>query len=138
MTTPALGDAVSRLRALLGERVVSGDDISNSFFTDEEVFGLLNMANQNLNLAAMYGWSIKAAEFARLIDYDESGSNRKLSQRYRQAQSQLTFFQQQVTADSAAVASMDAVGPKVLNLRDDFRGPHLALHHGNIVWVAGD
>jgi hypothetical protein len=112
----AFSDAPSQLRGLLGERVA--DDTSVTFFTNEEIDGLLAMADQNLNLAALYGWTMKASELSRQIDIDESGASRKLSQRYRAAQQQMNFFRDRVAEDQAIAVAAGRVGPKIIDLRD--------------------
>lgn len=81
------------LRLLLGERIPEGGSDTDTFFSDDELAALLATTNNTLSQAASLGWRSKAAEFAKYIDIDESGSSRKLSQMYRQAVLQADHFE---------------------------------------------
>lgn len=87
------------LRLLLGERVPEGGTDADTFFSDLEITDLLDTFGDVL-LAAAAGWRSKAAEFAKYIDIDESGSTRKLSQMYRQAELQANYFSKAAGEDS--------------------------------------
>lgn len=77
----------NRLRELLGEEKLAGDDDgSGTFFTDTQIADLLEYANDDLNVAAWEGWKRKMARYARLVDISESGSNREMSQKFKHAQ----------------------------------------------------
>lgn len=94
------------LRLLLGERIPEGGLDTDTFFTDDEVESLLETTGGNINLAASLGWRAKAAEFAKYIDIDESGSTRKLSQMYRQADLQANYFAKIADVDTEALTQL--------------------------------
>lgn len=75
-------EPVMRLRARLGDRFRAND---RPFFTNYELSALLDLYEQNVEMAALEGWYIKKAEYAELHDITESGSERKLSQKYKHA-----------------------------------------------------
>lgn len=106
---------VTRLRALLGERIPNGGSAQDTFFTDTEINDLLDEGdNHNLNYSAAVGWTWKMAEYARLIDMKESGSERIYSQKFRQARIQAEYFQGLADATQAQViASARTVGKSV-------------------------
>jgi hypothetical protein len=81
-----------RLRLLLGEAYTEPQTEADTFFLDARITKLLADNSDNLNMAAAEGWAMKAAEYARLIDRDESGTNVKLSQKYRQAREMMNVF----------------------------------------------
>lgn len=81
-----------RLRLLLGEAIPDGGDAADTFFADATITTLLSNNDANLNLAAAEGWMMKAAKFAELMDQDRSGTNVKLSQKYRQAREMMNVF----------------------------------------------
>jgi hypothetical protein len=76
---------VENLRLLLGERIPASGTEADTRFLDDEIATVINRHNGNLYLAAGELWSVKAAIFASLTDVSESGSERKLSQLFRQA-----------------------------------------------------
>lgn len=80
------------LRLLIGERIPEGGLDTDTFFSDDDIADLLTVSGNDINVAASLGWRAKAAEFAKYIDIDESGSTRKLSQMYRQAVLQAEHF----------------------------------------------
>src|SRR6478736_3896126 len=107
--------AATRLRALLGERIPNGLDSSDTFFSDTEINDLIDEAgSRGLTFAAAVGWTWKMAEFARLIDVNESGSDRKYRQKYINAKQQAEYFQAQADATAAQImTSARVVGKSV-------------------------
>lgn len=79
-TVPTL---VENLRSLIGEKIPAGGSADNTSFTDDELADLINRHNGNLYLAAGEAWQTKAASAADLVDVAESGSERKLSQLFK-------------------------------------------------------
>lgn len=75
---------VAELRALTDATV---DDYSNTTLAAMLDSGL------TLNAAAASIWRRKAATYAGLVDVSESGSSRSMSQLYKNAVAQATFFQ---------------------------------------------
>lgn len=84
-TTPDPMTINENLRMLLGERIVVGQQDVDTMFTDDEITGMITRHNGNLYLAASEGWMAKAGEFASMVDVNESGSSRSLSQLFKQA-----------------------------------------------------
>lgn len=75
-----------QLRARLFEEKTDPEgNGSETFFTDATLDDMIVMFGGSLDAATLEGWRRKAARYQRLIDIDESGSNRKLSQKFRQA-----------------------------------------------------
>lgn len=74
----------AQLRLLTGERIRSGKSDSDTRFTDSELIDIIIRHAGNLYLAAAEVWSAKAADAAELVDISESGSERKLSQIFKQ------------------------------------------------------
>lgn len=100
MTTPLSPEEQVRLH--LGERIpVNGFD-TDTFFSNAEIATLLSTANDNVNAAVALGWWAKAAEFASLVDTDESGSSRKMSQLHKQAVLQAKHYEELAGAEVVA------------------------------------
>lgn len=123
------------LRLLLGERVPEGGMDVDTFFTDDEITALLAAANDDIHGAASIGWRAKAAEFAKYIDIDESGSTRKLSQMYRQAVLQADYFAR-IAADGS-VSAQEALRSGIVGRSapwaipaDAPAGPSVYMHPG--------
>jgi hypothetical protein len=104
-----------QLRLFLGERVPTGGTAADTFFSDDEIQMLLDSQPYGVNGAAVMGWAAKAGEWARLIDMNESGGVRNLSQRYRQAMTQLNYFQGRVEQDIAVNTSAGRVVGRSVN-----------------------
>jgi hypothetical protein len=119
------------LRAYLGERIPDGASDEDTFFSDAELTAMMTATSYGVLGAAVIGWAAKAGEYARLIDINESGGQRLLSQKFRQANVQLQFFQKlldsQIATNQATVASGGRVGPKVLNWADTGCEPGVVL-----------
>lgn len=101
---------------MVGDRLPPGGSEGEAFFSNAEIDDLLEEANNDLNRAAMNGWLAKMAEFAKLIDTDISGANRKLSQMYKQAEGMLRHYASVIGADADAVVGR-VVG-RAVNLRE--------------------
>lgn len=95
MTTPDYESDVFRLRRKIG-------DVSQSpMYTDEELEVLIDAASEvsdtmYLDIAALGIWYEKMATYASLTDIVESGSERKLSQLFKNAQGQVAVYQARV------------------------------------------
>jgi hypothetical protein len=108
-------DDLTLLRLYLGERVPIGGTDADTFFTDDELNGLLLASEYGVEGAAVIGWAVKAGEFARLIDINESGGDRKLSQKFRNANTQLQYYQGLVETKIANSTAVGRVGPKSID-----------------------
>lgn len=92
-------DATDRLRALLGERIPPGGADTDTFFTDAEILDMVENnqgpTGNNIYLAAAEGWRRKAADYANLVNTQEGGSTRAMSDLYQHAESQVSYFLQE-------------------------------------------
>jgi hypothetical protein len=117
-----------KLRRYLGDKIEVGQDETQKFFPNAEIDSLIEEYGGDLIAAAADGWTQKASKFADLIDIDESGSTRKLTQRYRQANERARYFAQRlVDAAVASSAGFRAIA-KVASLdesADEALGPYL-------------
>jgi hypothetical protein len=108
--------AEDKLRRALGDRLpIAGDDAS-AFFTDQDINDLLVESAGDLSHAAFLGWTARMAEYAKFVDIDESGSNRKLSQLLKNAILMVNHYGGLVGADTQAVVGR-VVG-RAVNLRE--------------------
>jgi hypothetical protein len=108
-----------RLRRMVGERIPPGGDETNTLFLEEEITDLIAAANDDLNVAALAGWYAKMAEFAKLVDAAESGTEKKLSQMFKNAEMMVKHFEE-VTGLTAEAIAGRVVG-RAVNLREDCR-----------------
>lgn len=90
------------LRRRLNDKLDDESDDSDAFFTDDEILGLLAMGGGDIFQAALDGWAIKMAWFSDSVDINESGSERKGSQLFRQAQMMAKFYSDGIKERSAA------------------------------------
>lgn len=111
-----------RLRSRLGEVSRAGDN-SDTMFDDDAIADLISYAGGDIDLATYEGWKRKTAHLARLIDVGESGSDRLLSQRFRQAKSMMDFWAAVVSEIevSRRSAMTGRVTGSVINLRNTGR-----------------
>lgn len=91
MATP---DAVEQLRLLTG---YNGTDP----FDDPELSAMID--ELGMNSAASKIWSIRAADFATLVDTSESGSTRKLGDAHKNALTMAKYFADLAGAEVEAV-----------------------------------
>jgi hypothetical protein len=126
MTTPLTDEQL--LRVFLGERVPTGGTDADTFFSDDEIATLLATSQYGVEGAAVIGWAAKAGEFARLIDINESGGQRTLSQKFRQANTQLAYYQSLVNQKVAVATTSGRVPGKPINWADECRKPGLVLY----------
>lgn len=85
------------LRARLGEPKGEDDeDGSQTFFTDLAIADLLSYASDNMDLATLEGWRRKLARFARLVDVSESGTTRDLTDKFKNAEVMVKYWEKQV------------------------------------------
>lgn len=90
---------------MVGDRFPTGEsDDTNTFFKDVEIADLLDAAGNDINVAALAGWYAKAAEFAKFVDRDESGSSRKMSQMFKNAEMMIKHYESITTAFGAVSA----------------------------------
>ena len=111
-----------RLRRALGERIPTGGSDQNTFFLDAEIDDLLLESGNDFNRAALKGWQEKMAEFAKFVDVDESGSNRKLATLFKNAQAMVRHYAEVVGVDVNAAMGHGVVG-RAVNLREEYEAP---------------
>lgn len=110
----------SLLRSRIGEPKTDPlGDGSETLFTDFQIAMIYNKTSGNLNRATLEGWLWKMAYYSSLIDVTESGSDRPLSQKFKQAKEMVDAWRRFVGDDDAAAASAMAgrVVGKAVNLR---------------------
>lgn len=89
-----------------GTPPIPGQAVAGSLFNDDALSVLIERTAM-LSRAAEIGWKVKASYFQTLIDVDESGSSRKLSQMFNNA---LAMAQQyKIAADEELAALQGAV-----------------------------
>lgn len=81
-----------RLRQRLGETVPPGGTADDTLFTDEAIDDLLTRHDGDFIAAVREGWGIKAAELANLVNTNESGTSRSMSQLYKNALEMVNFY----------------------------------------------
>lgn len=87
-------DQYNRLRRLLGDQIPSGKTEDDAFFTNERLAELIE-SNHNIYGAASEGWDEKAAYYSETVDIMENGSDRKLSQLFRNAKAMSDKYDKQ-------------------------------------------
>lgn len=87
----AITDA-DRLRSLLGEEIPAGGSDVDTMFSDEKIYDLVAVAGGKLGQAALAGWQIKAAKYARLADVTEGNSSRAMSKLYANAMAMVKYY----------------------------------------------
>lgn len=112
----ATAEEISRLRLLLGEQIPEGKSETDTFFLDADVDLMITNNASNFNAAALEGWTMKMAYYARLVDMDESGSTRKLSQKFRQARDMVRMFASNAEAAWSAESNAFRAIARVANL----------------------
>lgn len=128
---------VALTRLYVGEAIPTGGHDTDTFFTDGVIGGMVMEAGGNVLRAASQLWRMKAAEYARLIDLDEGGSVRKLTQRYRQATELVTEFEQAAQRYDDAVTGAVRTTARPVNIRglraDGWRSPGAFRDSGFLV-----
>lgn len=89
----ATPEQIQRLRRLLADRVTANEDDSDTFWSDDELSALFDEYSGSMLRVALEGWREKAAEYSRLVDRRESGSETPLSQKFRQAKSMVDYYE---------------------------------------------
>lgn len=69
------------------------DEKTEALFSNDDIVDILFMHGNNLDEATVEGWQRKMARYARLVDVSESGTDRKMSQKFKNAQAMVKFWQ---------------------------------------------
>lgn len=93
--------------------LVSDRDSANLLITDEEMAAVID--RNSLNMAIAVAWSIKAGRVAHLIDIEESGSKRRLQQKFANAQKMAAFWVSIAGVSDAAIAAAIRVAGIAVN-----------------------
>lgn len=104
-------------RYYAGEVVPPSGSETDTFFMDDFIGGVVDAENGNVLRAASKLWYMKAAEYARLIDRDDAGAVRKLTQRYKQAKDMAEEFEAAAKEYDTGQAGAVRVAGKVVALR---------------------
>lgn len=102
------GDAIGDLDPIVELRRMTGEATTSVYSDDELQIRLARVTVGgvvNLNHAALQMWREKMARYASLTDIAESGSERKLSQLYKNAAGQVKMYSDLVDKDDST--SMD-------------------------------
>lgn len=92
-----------RLRQLLGESIPAGGVDEDTLFSDDMIDDILTRY-PDIYEAAAEGWRIKAAKLADLVNTNESGTSRSMSDLHKHALEMAKYFGgQSVTVGEAAV-----------------------------------
>lgn len=86
----------TQLRLFLDEKIPPGGSADDTGFATEDLQMLLDMNNDDIIGAAADGWEIKAGFYHALIDINENGSDRKMSQMYDHADKRAKSFRSQL------------------------------------------
>ena len=114
-----MSEPIMRLRGLVGDRFQDSDV---PFFSNFELESLLSIHGDNLHSAALEGWMVKAAAYSEFHDIEESGSVRRLQQKFKNAAQQVELFKKYVS-ESASLLSGRIVGKPIdLDETDNFDG----------------
>jgi hypothetical protein len=106
----SMDPVIQELRLFLGERINSLDTEETTLFTDEELGFIISRAAGKFYRMLALGWAAKAGLLADLIDANEDGSIRNLSQAWEHANKQAAMFakkadtEDEVEIDDAMVA----------------------------------
>lgn len=86
----ATADEIAELRRMIGEP-------ENVSPWDDAAIAALIDASSSMNVAAMKSWEQKAATYAGMVDVQESGSSRRLSQLQEQALRMVAYYRKLIT-----------------------------------------
>lgn len=120
--TPPLTDLEHSLRRRLRDTLSDVNDDSGAFFPNDEIHTLLAINGNSINAAALDGWLIKMAYYSKYVDVDESGSTRRLSQMFKNAEAMVAFYQKATDTENAtaAVHRKQGVIGRVISLRGEY------------------
>jgi hypothetical protein len=90
---------INHIRLAVGEKIPVGGSDGDTRFTDIDILSELNYAGQDLNKVKASLWLAKSGMWAELVDIDESGTDRSLSQMSKAALAQAKIYLDKVAAD---------------------------------------
>ena len=101
---------IDQLRLFIDERIPPGGSDADTGFLDADLQMLLDNNQGNLYGAAADGWAIKAGFYHALIDINENGSDRKMSQMYDHAEKRAKYFLESYNKELTAAGSPRVAG----------------------------
>lgn len=81
-----------RLRSFLNESIAPEGSDSDTRFTDEQIQDMLDQCFNNVDRAAVLGWTMKAAIYADLITVSEGNALRQMSDLHKHALDMIKQF----------------------------------------------
>lgn len=117
-----INDLERNLRRRLRDTLTDPGDDSGAFFLDEEIHSLLAMNGNDIIGAAYDGWLVRAAFYQDHVDVIESGSDRRMSQMFKNAMAMVEFYRKAKlgnVADKNAAIAGRVVGV-VASLRGEY------------------
>lgn len=75
------------------------DEPTQDTYNDASLKTIIDQAGGDLDLAAAVIWEQKAAGYSTLVDVSESGSSRSMSQAFKNAQSQASYYRNKITVE---------------------------------------
>lgn len=128
-----------RLRRLVADRIPADSDDTDTFWSNADLLALLDEAGDSIYRAAFLAWEEKVSELSKLIDQDRTGTNLKLSQRYRQAKELRDYFAAQAAAGGVNIKATRVVGKTFsLDESESLWGPREDPNQTIYPWGATD
>lgn len=111
-------DLIMQLRRRLGEvsRLPAGNNASDTMFTDGDLRKVLDFVDNDIDKASLEGWLYKEAYYAKMVDMNEHGSDRKLSQLWKQAQVMVNQYAKVVGDEAEALRAGFRVVGRAMDL----------------------
>lgn len=116
-------DPEKSLRRRLRDVLADPPDDTDAFFMNDEIHSLLAMNSGDVIGAAYDGWLIRAAFYQEHIDIIESGSDRRMSQMFKNAMAMVDFYKKARDAESGKKA--DAIAGRVVGVVASLRGEYV-------------
>lgn len=118
-----INDLERNLRRRLRDTLADPGDDSGAFFLDEEIHSLLAMNGNDVIGAAYDGWLVRAAFYQEHIDIIESGSDRRMSQMFKNAMAMVDFYKK--ARDGESNTRADAIAGRVVGVVASLRGEYV-------------
>lgn len=135
--TVSTTQAESNLRRRLRDALPDGSDDSSAFFLNDEIHSLLAINGGSIVGAAYDGWAIRAAHYQTLVDVEESGSSRRLSQMFKNAEAMMKFYEKALESETGVNSS--AIAGRVVGVVASLRGEYVdALGLATVGFITTD
>lgn len=108
-----------QLRRRLNDALTGVTDEGN-FFSNEEIHDLLTLNGGSIAGASYDGWTMRAAFLSSSVDISESGSDRRLSQLFKNAMAMADFYKK--ARDAEAGIKAEAIAGRVVGVVTSLRG----------------